>query len=377
MWRYGILLAALPIVAAVVFVSNSQPAKDTLWPSSRFTELDRQRSLLRGLEFIYASAKTPKNFVANGDDFLWCFYSLSAAAKDPELKRRAYEMGQDRAREWRRLYPHVPADADADVIGGLAFGSLSAALLDLPDDRLKAELVAVAHKFKAEDYLQFDPTKEPPPSDIPRNCKKCKSSNVRGTKVCKKCGEPLRMNSPYDILCEALISAYTTNQYGVWLGGSYEDVAQWVPKMRPYPRADDKNFRNSHDAAYAITHIVYTLNDYTLYRLKPEWLPEEYQYLRANLKANIQENDPETLGEFMDTLRSFGVDETDPDMRTGVEFLLSHQNPDGSWGNVKEGDSYVRYHTTWTAMNGVMQYQWRGEKVLFPEGLRRMRAGAQ
>jgi hypothetical protein len=339
--------------------------------------LDRQRSILRGLEFIYASASTPKHFEDNGDDFLWCFYSLSAAAKDPELKRRAWVMGQERAHEWRRTNAHVPANADADVIGGLAFGSLSATLLDVPDDNLKAELVAVAHRFKPEDYLQFDPAKEPPPSDIPRNCKKCKSSNPRGTKVCRKCGSQLRMNSPYDILCEALISGYTTNQYGVWLGGSYEDIAQWIPKMRPYPKPADKNFRNSHDAAYAITHIVYTLNDYTLYRLKPEWLPEEYEYLKANLKANIAENDPETLGEFIDTLKSFGVDERDPDMRTGVEFLLAHQNSDGSWGNMKEGDSYVRYHTTWTAMNGVMEYQWRGEGVIFPEGLRRMRSNQQ
>src|SRR5258708_30220717 len=120
MLRFGILLAALPILAALVFVTNSKPSKDALWPTSRFTELDRQRSLLRGLEFIYASASTPKTFESNGDDFLWCFYSLSAAAADPELKRRAWRMGQERPPEWRKSNAHVPANATADVIDGLS-----------------------------------------------------------------------------------------------------------------------------------------------------------------------------------------------------------------------------------------------------------------
>ena len=378
MGRIGIvLLAAIPMVAAVVLVTTPRPLKEPLWPNSRFTELDRQRSILRGLEFIYSTASNPKQFETDGNDLLWCFYSLSAAAADPELKKRAWRMGQERAREWRRANTHVPPDADAGTIWSLAYGSLSADLLDVRDDGLKAELLTAARRHTAEEYLQFDPTKEPPPSDIPRNCKNCKSGNPRGAKVCRKCGAELRMASPYGILCDALTSAHTSNLYGVWLGGSYEDVAQWIPKLRPYPRAQDKNSQINQDVAYAITHIVYTMNGYTLYKLRPEWLPREYEYLKANLKLNIAASDPETLGEFMDTLRSFGMDESDSLMQSGVEFLLSRQNPDGSWGPARETGDYSRYHTTWTSMNGVMQYAWRGEGPVFPEALRRVRAGDQ
>ena len=377
MGRLGIFLAAIPIIAALILVATPPPMKAPLWPDSRLSELDRQRSLLRGLEFINTTATNPKHFEANGEDLLWCFYSLSAAAADPELKRRAWNMGQQHAREWRRANAHVPANAGADVIGYLADGGLSAEMLDVRDNGLKAELVSAARQHTAVEYLQFDPTKESPPADIPLNCRNCKSSNPRGMKVCRKCGAELRMTSPYDILCDALITGYTANRYGVWLGGSYEDVAQWIPKMRPYPSVDAESFRKNQTAAYAITHIVYTLNDYTLYKLRPEWLPAEYEYLKANFKLNITANDPETLGEFMDTLRSFGMDESDPLMRSGVEFLLSHQNPDGSWGKVRETDSYTRYHTTWTSMNGVMQYAWLGEGTIFPEGLRRIRSAGR
>ena len=375
MGRLGILLAAIPIIAAVLLVATTQPLKEPLWPNSRFTELDRQRAILRGMEFIYSTATNPKHFEADGEDLLWCFYSLSAAAADPEVKKCAWRMGQERAREWRRTNAHVAPNAAASTIRGLAYGSLSADLLDVRDDALKQELRTAALRHTAEEYLQFDPTKEPPPSDIPQNCRKCKSSNSRGAKLCRKCGGELRMVSRYDILCDALVMAHTSNRYGVWLGGSYEDIAQWIPKMRPYPRVDEKDFQNNHDEAYAITHIVYTLNDYTMYKLRPEWLPREYEYLKANFKRNISGNDPETLGEFMDTLRAFGMDESDPLMQSGVEFILSRQNPDGSWGEINEADNYIRYHTTWTAINGVMQYAWRGgEGTIFPEGLRRIRA---
>ncbi len=375
MGRLGFLLAAIPIVAAAILVATQQPLKEPLWPNSRFMELDRQRSVLRGLEFIYSTASNPKHFKADGSDLLFCFYSLSAAAADPELKKRAWKMGQERAVEWRRANSHVPPDATAGAIQTLAYGGLSADLLDVRNDGLKAELQTAARRHTAVEYLQFDPTKEPPPGDIPLNCEKCKSSNPRGVKICRKCGAELQMTSPYDILCDALIAAHTANLYGVWLGGSYEDVAQWIPKLRPYPRVNAGNFRDNQDATYAITHIVYTLNGYTLYKLRPEWLPQEYEYLRASLKLSLVGNDPETLGESMDTLRSFGVDESDPLMQSGVAFILSRQNPDGSWGELQEADPYTRYHTTWTAMGGVMQYAWRGEGTNFPQALERIRAG--
>jgi hypothetical protein len=374
MGRFGILLAALPIAAAVIWVATSKPLKKPLWPNSRFTELDRQRSLLRGLEFIYATASNPKRFDADGEDLLWCFYSLSATAADSELKNRAWRMGQERAREWRRVNTRVAPDAEAAVIWNLAYGGLSAGLLDVRDDGLKAELQTASRRHTAEEYLHFDPTKEPPPGDVPKDCARCKSTNPRGAKVCRKCGAGLQMTSRYEILCDALISAHTAARSGVWLGGSYEDVAQWVPKMRPYPTVENAASEGDPYVTYAVTHVVYTLNDYTLYKLRPEWLPQEYQYLKSNLKKVVMQNDPEMLGELMDTLRSFGVDESDPLMQAGVEFLISRQNADGSWGEAPESDSYTRYHTTWTAMNGVMQYAWRGERTIFPEGLRLIQA---
>ena len=74
------------------------------------------------------------------------------------------------------------------------------------------------------------------------------------------------------------------------------------------------------------------------------------------------------LGEFMDTLKSLGATNDDPRIRTGMEYLLSHQNRDGSWGDVDEEDIYDRYHPTWSGITGLSEYRWRGgEGLSFPE----------
>jgi hypothetical protein len=49
-----------------------------------------------------------------------------------------------------------------------------------------------------------------------------------------------------------------------------------------------------------------------------------------------------------------------------MQFLLSRQNPDGSWGDMNETDIYHRYHPTWTAIDGLRRYAWRGERLSFP-----------
>jgi len=145
-------------------------------------------------------------------------------------------------------------------------------------------------------------------------------------------------------------------------------VLKLISAMRPYPAVneDEDTFLS---VSYAISHIIYTVDAYGQYRLSPEWLPQEYNYLKTNIHLAEQYDDGETLGEFMDTLRAFGRDESAPEMQSAIEYLLSHQNPDGSWGDPSDDNIYNRYHATWTAIDGLRQYAYQAERLRLPEML--------
>src|SRR5205823_2414197 len=134
-----------------------------------------------------------------------------------------------------------------------------------------------------------------------------------------------------DVWYDALITAYVGDRYGVTLGAPYADVLKWLPMLRPYPDLTDAQDGEFYDAVYAITHVVYTLNNYSQARIAPRLLPAEYEFLHAHVHDAVARKDADMLGEMMDSLRAFGVDETDPELRAAIEFYLAQQNPDGSW----------------------------------------------
>ncbi len=318
---------------------------------------DRKQAIERGLRFIYRTACDPKNFADFGEDYLWCLYSIGATSRDPALARLALAMGRERAAFWRREHRTLPANADA--LANLLFGAYAAEQLGLPDQQLKEQIRRAAPLHPVEDYLAFDPAREPPPGDVPNPCRKCSKMSPRGSTICRHCGAPLTMRSRYDILCEALITTYTGDSYGVTLGAPYSAVIRWLPALRPYRGREGGANPEYYDIVYAVTHLVYTQNGYGLFRLSPRSLPDEFAYLKANMGEAVALRDPETMGELLDCLKSFRLKDDDPLIRTGIEYLLSSQNPDGSWGDMKTGDIYLRYHPTWTAVDGLRDYKWK------------------
>jgi hypothetical protein len=322
-------------------------------------ELERRRAVERGLEFIYRTACDPENFELYGHDYLCCFHCIAATSKDINLRRVALGMGQERASYWRQEHAHVTPDLDADEIASLVFGSDAADRLGVVDSAFKEKIRGAANRFNAQDYLGFDTAHEPPPGDVPDDCV-CGAYNERGRKICRGCKKRLMMLSSYAVLVDALTRSYTGERYGVRLGASFSDVIRWVPMMRPYPTYDGGDDPDFYWALYAVTHIIYTLNDYSLYRLSPRCLPDEYEFLKRNLKHFIVMEDPESIGELLDTLKAFACPEDHPLILEGLGFLLAQQNPDGSWGDPDAEDIYERYHPTWTAIDGLREYAWHG-----------------
>jgi len=311
--------------------------------SIRAAQSARRLACLRGLRFIHQHSLDEQNFEDWSGDYLWCFYCVASTSRDAELKSLSWELGRHCARRWMASQNALPELADAGEVAYYVSLLHSVRLFGIDNPRLCRCVRRGVRRFTAREYLGFDALREPPTA-----------SNGQ---------------SRYDVWCDALVLAYTGEVFGTPLGVRYSELLRWLPEVRPYRGAEGGTNPEFRDIAFAVTHLVYTLNDYSRYRLPPQWLPQEFEFLRSNLNEPFVAGDLELLGEFLDSLRSFGMAENDPAFLNAIEHLLSSQNPDGSWGDIHEPDPHIRYHAAWTAIDALRDYDWR-ERTLWPAGVK-------
>ena len=329
-------------------------------PKAHEAHRERDSAIERGLEFIHRFGNEDQSFASYGSFLICCFALLAATSHDAKLGNLGRLRAKQLLRRWRRAHPSLPDDANPDLLFDFVLVRYAQGRLGIRKSFSRVRLNALARKFPTVDLIAFDPRKEPPPDNLSHPCD-CGLQNARGRKTCKQCRRRLQMRSRYRVWMEALANTYVAEQSGVMFGATYADVLQWAPVMRPYPTAemDEEVLR---EAIYAVTHVVYTLNDYNTYRLSPRLLPEEFAFLKANVTAACVRNDPEVLGELLDALKAFSLRRNDPLIIQGTRFLLESQNEDGSWGDPYEQNIRTRLHTTWTAIDGLRDFAWDGRR---------------
>ena len=332
----------------------------------RPAQTSTETSIKRGLDFIYRVAGTSDGFDSYGSLLVCCFALIGATSRDANLRQLARSRAEKLAKRWRRAQPGVPTDAGPSLVFDFLLVQYALSRIGLRDVALSAQLRHAAKRFSVQDVLGFNPLVEAPPSDLSYTCD-CGLKNERGRKFCKKCRKRLEIQNRYRVWMRALVTTYISERCGVLLGARYVDALKWVPSMRPYPAVVSDDVEALREAVYAVTHIVYTLNDYSTYRLRPGWLPREFAFLKKNVAAACNRNDPEVLGELLDSLKAFGLRGSHPLIMRGTKYLLAEQNEDGSWGDPDEENIRTRCHTTWTAIDGLRTYAWRGERLSRPE----------
>jgi len=324
----------------------------------------RNTAIVRGLDFIYRFGTTQNCFANYGSFLICCFALVAATSRDAKLRWLGRDRAKQLLRRWSDMHPFMPADASSDLLHEFVLVQYAQRRIGLRDPAVALAVRLTARNFSALDLLGFDPRKEPPPYDLPYPCD-CTFQNPRGRKACKQCKRRLRIRTRYKVWMEALANTYVAERSGVVFGAGYEDVLKWLPVMRPYPTDEDGD-EVLRDAIYAVTHIVYTLNDYGTYRVARRWLPSEFAFLKANVASACSRRDPEILGELLDSLKALGLGVNDPLIKRGAKYLLADQNEDGSWGDASEDNVRTRCHTTWTAIDGLRTYAWRGERLIRP-----------
>jgi hypothetical protein len=324
--------------------------------------IDRATAINRGMDYLYRLANTTEGFEGYGSLLICCFALVGATSRDRRLTQTAKARAQKLARRWQRAHPVATLEAGPEVVLDFLLVSYALSRLGLTDAALREQIRFAAQRFSVQDLLLFDPVSEPPPDDLPFACE-CGLKNHRGRKFCKRCRKRLEIQSRYRVWMRALAATYVSGRCGIVFGAGYPEVLKWLPIMRPYPVGGDEDVDLLRDAVYAVTHIVYTLNDYGTYRLAPRWLPREFEFLKANVAGACERKDPELLGELLDSLKAFGLPASHPLIVRGTDFLLTEQNNDGSWGDPDEENIRTRCHTTWTAIDGLRNCAWRGKRL--------------
>jgi hypothetical protein len=264
-------------------------------------------------------------------------------------------MGRERARAWHRRWPRLRRRLDGDTIMREVIASYASGCIGIRDARIAADLRAAVSACAPADLLFFDPRREGPPDDIPADCR-CGHQNGRGRSRCAGCRRRLRRRSRYEVWYYALASTYFCERHGMPLGVRLADVVRHTRSLRPYPAPESTEY---YQALYAVTHLVYTLSDYSAARLPRTWLREEYRFLRSAMRWAIDMGEADTIGEIIDSLAVLGAGDTDAVILEGRRFLLDTQQADGGWGD-EDGDPYGQFHTLWTAIDGLRDYRWHG-----------------
>jgi hypothetical protein len=253
------------------------------------------------------------------------FFHLATRPRPGELTRQAHRLSKHSARRWLSAHPRLPAATSAeDVVFRYAYGAYTTMRVGLDTKALCRDLAAEARTLGWRKLFGFDPKREPPPNA--------------------------------DLWQYAMVGAHIAEGAGMRPGSSAREIAAWRRVMQPYPRPRARRLTAAAwSAFYAVTHLVYVLNDYSLYQLPRERFLPEAEFLRAACEAATADDDVEGIGESVDALLSLGDSERDPLIVRARRKILALQKRDGSWGS-RSDEPYTRLHKTWVALDGLTRY---------------------
>ena len=319
--------------------------------------LERERAVHHALDCLYAIARRESVFRLYDGHLLLALALAASTSRSRGLRRKAAAMGRERARRWMTRWPLIRSRLDADSVMQQVIASDGASRLGLMPRRIQRDLHAVIARIPASTLLYFDPAREDVPMDVPAECA-CGTFAPRGRRTCATCGRRLKLLDPYEVWYYALTNAYFCERQAMPLRVRPADLLRKVSDLRPYPAAGT---RRHYQAVYAVTHIVYVLNDYGEARLSPRVLRRERAFLAASLRPALDRREPDTVAEIVESLLALGVSDTNPLVEAGRTFLLATQRPDGGWGD--EADEYGRFHTLWAAIDALKDHAWKRRKI--------------
>ena len=268
------------------------------------------------------------------------FYFIATTSRDRALRRTALIAGRERARYWKQRWYRRRRKLDAATIVDDICASYAAEQLGIAHREIRGDLESAVARYSPHELLGFDPRSGHVPRDLPEDCA-CSVFNERGRRRCRTCRRSLAARSRYEAWYGALIKIYFCERWGLRLPVGNSDVMSLLPALRPYPRPRSRHYR---DAIYAVTHIIYALNDYSRTRLPAHLVRRERAFLEASMSWAIGRGEADTVGEIVDSLAGCGLADTDPLMGKGAHSYSNSSalTAAGAMQKTSTGDS-TRY----------------------------------
>jgi hypothetical protein len=299
----------------------------------------RRHAVQRAMRVVTAAVADDDTSAYLGTGLLYSLRSLATTSADAALRAQARALGRHAFRRWEQAAWQGVDAGSADWLGEAVRGYGAGLGLGLRRPAVVGWLRGALQPLGARELIGFDVRSGPPAAGRP---------------------------GAFRTWCVGLTAAWCGEVCGAPLGARYGEVLAWLPAMRGYEHAFTRQRRDFHDVAYAVTHVVYTLNGYGRCRLDPAWLPHEHLFLRAALPEAIAIDDVDLAAELVDTLRAFGAGDDDALVRRGYDHLMQSQAADGTWGRWDGEHFYAGFHATWAAIDGLREYRWGGPQLMFP-----------
>jgi hypothetical protein len=326
----------------------------------------RRRAARRSVRFIEDRFTSPQMLATLGIGLVHCAANLSRTAADPWVAQRARRLGQHAFTVWRNTRAADPASSP-EAWGEWVRMYVGANALGIRSARSLRYLAAVAAAGGADACNVYPINNSGVFSNVPETCE-CGAENAPGVRICRSadCRRRLRHMSRLRTWCLTLTDSYCRARLGLDRDGRFARAFAAAALIRPYPLRTRHRVNDFYDAAYAVSHLVYSLNDFGRFTLRREWLPWEHAFLNGRMGTAIDLEDVDLVGEFMDALRAFH-DETDrPLVNAGFRFLLDTQHDDGSWTPRSVNEDYARFHVVWAALDGIREFRWPKWGISFP-----------
>ena len=309
----------------------------------------KRQSIMRGLDFLQSMGeqlfRNEQLAAKHGPDLMLPFYIPPASAKFASTEERhALRVATSLAQEWRKrvsgISRYMPPRVPAAELLNLMQGLYSLDMLGIGDPVLHAQLHERAGAWRTADFLKYDPAAGEPPSSVRERCV-CSSLVPEGAAECPSCRRPAVPMSPFDTWLEALIWTFHGCRMRIGLGACFFDVLRQVCNAfgRLYPRRHKLSEKDRHYLTYALTHVIYALNNFDERSLEPSLFPPMVPaFLREQLHAAMKADDPDLAGELLDCLKCLGQG-GDASTTAAEKFLVARQSvADGGWVCKGEAD---------------------------------------